>query len=136
VIVADDDADLRRLIALALRQDGHEVVEAASGAQLVDVVVKHAIYGDPSIKPADVIVSDVFMPGCSGLQVLADMRGRDWATPVVLMTAFADRHLRLAAQRLGATAVFDKPLDLSGLRSFVGRMVEEQRRGVQAGNGG
>lgn len=79
VIVADDDAELRRLIASVLRADGHQVVEAASGTQLASVVLKHAISGQPASKLADVIISDIRMPGCSGLQVLADMRGRTWA---------------------------------------------------------
>ena len=127
VIVAEDDADLRKLIALELRKDGHDVVEAASGTQLVDVVVKHAIYGGPTDKPADVIISDICMPGCTGLQVLADMRGRQWATPMVLMTAFGDPYVRHQADRLGALAVFDKPLDLAGLRTLVGAMVMQQR---------
>jgi len=126
VLIADDDRDLRELIAAALRRDGFEVVEAANGTQLIDMMVKHAIYADPEQKPADVIITDVRMPGCSGLQVLADMCGRRWAPPVVLMTAFGDAVTHKQAEQLGAVAVLDKPFDIADLRSLVGRMLEAE----------
>lgn len=123
--MAEDDADLRQLIASVLRADGHQVVEASSGTQLVDVVLKHAIYAEASAKLADVIISDIRMPGCSGLQVLADIHGRTWAPPVVLMTAFCDSLTHQEAKRLGASALMEKPLDLNNLRSIVDELVSD-----------
>jgi two-component system response regulator (stage 0 sporulation protein F) len=125
VIVAEDDGDLRGLIAAALRADGHHVVEATSGTQLANVILKHAIRPNPDEKLADVIISDVHMPGCSGLQVLADMRGRSWAPPVILVTALTDAHIHEEGKRLGASAIMDKPIDISNLMQLVSQLVRD-----------
>jgi DNA-binding NtrC family response regulator len=65
------------------------------------------------------IISDVRMPGVSGLDVLATLRREDWSTPVILMTAFGDLETRAEARRLGAKALFDKPFDVDDLRTAV-----------------
>ncbi len=74
--------------------------------------------------PVDVVVSDIRMPGASGLDLLAGLRRDDWTTPVVLITAFGDPGGRHAeAYRLGADAVLDKPLDVDDLRLVVQTLV-------------
>jgi FixJ family two-component response regulator len=58
------------------------------------------------------------MHGVTGLDVLAGLRETDWATPVILLTAFGDAELHAEAHRLGALAVFDKPFDFRDLRKL------------------
>ena len=69
----------------------------------------------------DVIVSDVNMPGLSGLDVLAALRCADWTTPVILITAFGDQQIRAEAEALGAARRLDKPVDPGALRAAVAR---------------
>jgi DNA-binding response OmpR family regulator len=112
VLIAEDDTEMRRLLADALRRSGCEVAEAKDGSQLFAVCSA----GDG---PAfDVIVSDQRMPGRTGLDVLADLRRRGWRGAFVLITAFGDAETHAWASRLGA-AVFDKPFDLDELRRRV-----------------
>ncbi|MBK8481533.1 MAG: response regulator [Proteobacteria bacterium] len=129
VIVADDDRDVLRLISAALEHSGYEVHTVTSGSELQDVLVKHAIYGGPEHRPADVVISDIRMPGCSGLEVLADLRGRAWAPPVIVISGAMDDALRGQAQRMGASAVLSKPLNLETLRSEVDAAVGLKRGG-------
>src|SRR5271155_3001488 len=87
VLVADDDEDMRSLIAETLRGDGHHVGEARDGVDLLDRL-KEAL-DDPSRRPL-VVVTDVLMPNLSGLGVLAALRRSRWQVPVILMTALDD----------------------------------------------
>jgi len=57
----------------------------------------------------------VFLPGFTGLELLAELRKSDWAFPVVLITAFGDETLHLEGKRLGAAMVLDKPFDIEEL---------------------
>ncbi|WP_437276663.1 response regulator [Sorangium sp. So ce375] len=117
VLLAEDDRELRLLLATSLRRDGYEVLEARDAKHLLELMGEALASGDGA--PIDVVVSDIRMPGTSGLELLAGLRRDDWATPVVLITAFGDPETHAEAYRLGADAVLDKPLDLDDLRLVV-----------------
>lgn len=108
---------MRRVVADTLRADGYEVVELSDGGRLlVDIAarVKEGVDGDS----VDLIVSDIRMPICSGLQILEVLRLARWQTPVILMTAFGDKATRKHAEELLAV-LFDKPFDMDDLRAAV-----------------
>ena len=67
----------------------------------------------------DIVISDVRMPGLTGLDVLAILRCANWATPVILITAFGDEATHAEGRELGAVAVFDKPFNVEQLRAAV-----------------
>jgi CheY-like chemotaxis protein len=117
VLVAEDDPDMRRLVAAHLRRAGHRVVEASDGMEILDRI--EATVRSAGRELIDVIVSDIDMPGLSGLDLLAALRCTDWTTPVVLITAFGDEETRAEARELGAAAILDKPLDAAALRHAV-----------------
>jgi CheY-like chemotaxis protein len=119
--VAEDDAEMRRLVTDALRDDGYEVVELADGGRLlVDIAAR--LKAEPKGDEIDLIVSDIRMPICTGLQILEALRQAHWRTPVILMTAFGDDATRRQAESLRAV-LFDKPFDLDDLRTAVANML-------------
>ena len=115
VLLAEDDADMRRLVAEALEADGCVVEAVADGGRLL-VEVSHQL--PQNFEAVDLIVSDVRMPVASGLQIVEALRTAHCWTPVILMTAFGDDATRAHAARLGAL-LFDKPFDLDDLRTAV-----------------
>lgn len=121
VLIAEDDADLRRLLASTLRSDGYQVEEVATGFELL---------ARASGQGVNVIVSDVRMPGLTGLEVLAGLRARGrpeiWNTPIILITAFGDSETHREAERLGAI-LFDKPFDLDDLRTCVMHLLSARK---------
>jgi CheY-like chemotaxis protein len=121
VFLAEDDVELRRLIATTLRRDGHFVLEAHDGAALL-LEIGHAYWGESTDATPTVIVSDLRMPGTDGLSVLDRLREHAWCPPFILITAFADKAVHDRAASLGAHAVFDKPFDLDALRAAVARL--------------
>ncbi len=117
VLVADDDPEMRRLVCDTLRKDGHEIVEEQDGGRLLVRVA--ALYQKAGAAlPVDLIVSDIRMPVCTGLDILKGMRDAHWGTPVVLMTGFADDEVCRRASMLGAT-LFNKPFQMADLRRTV-----------------
>jgi DNA-binding response OmpR family regulator len=131
VLLAEDDAEMRRVVAEALRADSVDVVELSDGGRLlVDIATRlKAGRGDDSI---DLIVSDIRMPICTGLQILAALRDAHWHTPVILMTAFGDEATRKHAESLQAV-LFDKPFDIDDLRTAVANMLPRDRAAHRRG---
>jgi CheY-like chemotaxis protein len=116
VLVADDDEDMRSLVANCLRADGHSVLEARDGSELLERL--EAALDDPRSRP-DVVVTDVMMPRLSGLGVLNALRRAQLHFPVILMTVLADPSVYTVARRLGALGVLHKPFDVDDLRTAV-----------------
>ena len=118
LLVAEHDGELRRLLSAALRRDGHEVVEARDGAELLEALASTLI--EPVESPFDVVICEQALPGIPGLIVLAGLRSRQRATPFILVTNQAP--VRERARRLGA-AVIDH-LDVQAIRAAVRRAAE------------
>jgi CheY-like chemotaxis protein len=101
VLVAEDDPTLRRLLSLILRRDGHEVVEARNGTDLLEALAAPLV--DGRLRPFDLIVCEQWLPGMPGLCVLAGLRVRHESAGFVLLTENAE--LQRRARELGAVAL-------------------------------
>jgi DNA-binding NtrC family response regulator len=113
VIVGEDDPDMRRLVVYALERDGYEVGEAGDGYSLLTLLAERG-----AGKTVDLVISDVRMPGLSGLEILEHVRRDGDHLPVILMTAFGDDDTRAEAELRGAV-LFDKPFLIDDLRKVV-----------------
>jgi DNA-binding response OmpR family regulator len=121
ILVAEDDADTRWLVATALRCDGHDVIEARDGGRMLVEVA--AAYGTSGLNPVcDMFVSDICMPVCNGIEILEAVRRVRWNTPYIVMTAFADPATRRHIEGLGAL-LFEKPFDIVELRTAVRKIL-------------
>lgn len=116
VLVADDDVEMRALLSLALTHEGYDVIECRDGDEL-SLCLRESLCRNS--EHVDVIISDIRMPGLSGLGVLKIHGPKPRCPPVILMTAFGDSATRNQADRLGAVAFFDKPFSLEDLVSKV-----------------
>lgn len=119
VLLAEDDPEMRALMAWALRADGYEVHEVGDG----DALLQALGTVEAGEEGPDLVVTDVQMPGASGLEVLERLRRSRARLPVLLVTAFGDWETHARAERLGAE-VLDKPIELDDLRKRVFDAVE------------
>jgi len=113
-IIADDDADHRRLLASVIRRAGFEVLEAQNGEELLDMY--------DGQHPPDVIVTDLMMPRVSGFGVIEKLRDLESSVPIVLVSAVGDDNMDILARDLGAAAMVHKPFDFAVLRDLVVRI--------------
>jgi len=116
---------MRALLRRALQRQGYEVVEAADGPGLVQAIID-GLLADQTLVP-DLIITDVRMPGYSGLEVVARLRREGWTTPVILITAFGDAQVHRDAALLGAARVLDKPFAMEDLCATAEALVPPTR---------
>jgi CheY-like chemotaxis protein len=113
ILIAEDDPEMRRLLMWRLRNAGFETVECADGWQLLDHLGNPVLSGEPD--DYDMIVSDIRMPGVTGLEVLEGIHETEWFVPMILITAFGNEDVHRRARELGAAGMFDKPFDIDDL---------------------
>ncbi|HOP05691.1 MAG TPA: response regulator [candidate division Zixibacteria bacterium] len=113
ILVAEDDPEMRRLLVWNLRKEGFETVECSDGWELLDHLGKPVLDGDPD--DFDLVVSDIRMPGATGLEVLEGINETEWFVPMILITAFGSDQVHREAEELGAAGIFDKPFEVQDL---------------------
>jgi len=123
--VAEDDVEMRHLVARALRKDGYDVVEVGDGDRLM-LEVTTRLMRNGSLTDVDLVVTDVRMPGRDGLEIAEVLRGATFRVPLILMTGFGDDEVRRRAAALGAV-LFDKPFRLEDLRAAAVALVPPVR---------
>jgi two-component system CAI-1 autoinducer sensor kinase/phosphatase CqsS len=109
VIVADDSAGNRRLVAAYLGAAGASVVEAGGGSQAIQALRE---------RPADALIVDIHMPGMGGIETAAAIRasGMPWArVPIVALTGRSDAGIRREAEQAGVSAFLVKPVEAGAL---------------------
>jgi two-component system nitrogen regulation response regulator GlnG len=125
--IVDDDPSIRFVLEKALARESlptrsftnpREVLEA-----LADVPA-----GDPAHQGPRVLVSDIRMPGGSGLQLLEKVREQHPGLPVIIMTAYSDLDSAVSAFQRGAFEYLPKPFDLPKAVELIRRAVEESQR--------
>jgi len=122
IVIADDDAEMRTLLSDLFRSDGYVVSEAKDGHELLTMLVAKTAPDGTPIAP-DLVVTDVQMPGATGIRVLSHVRRAHPSNVRILITAFGSVELHAQAKRLGAATVLDKPFDIGELRRLVHRLL-------------
>jgi two-component system response regulator PilR (NtrC family) len=115
VLVVDDEQSMRNMLAIALQQEGYEVVTAEDG---------EAARRELEARSVDLIVSDIRMPGLDGIELLRFAREHTPGTEVILVTAHASTDSAVEALRLGAYDYITKPFDIDELKLTVRRALE------------
>jgi len=118
ILVVDDEAEIRSLLAAVLQSKGYEVVTAEDGAAALQAV--------PRERPA-VILMDLSMPRMNGMDALPEIRRLDPELPVIICTAHADLATAVRAMKLGAYDYLTKPFDVELLILTLERAVERHR---------
>jgi DNA-binding response OmpR family regulator len=126
VLVAEDDAAMRRIVVETLQKDGYAVSEVPDGGRLLVTLARGCAHKDGA-ELVDLLVTDVRMPVCTGLQILEQLRAVHCPLPIILMTAFGDEATRRKARTLGAM-LLDKPFDVEALRVAATRLLRGPTR--------
>lgn len=124
MLLAEDDAEMRWLVAHALRKEGYEVVEVIDGARLQAEITSRILRSGKL--DVDLLVSDVRMPGGDGLELAEVLQAASIGVPLILMTGFGDEDTRRRVAALGAV-LFDKPFALDELRAAAVRLAPPLR---------
>jgi len=111
ILLIDDDDDLRLAITTMLETEGYQVNQATNGAEGIQKFLD---------QPADLIITDIIMPGQDGIATLLEMRADHPNLPIIVISGEAAEYLDLAKQ-FGATAVLPKPFRRAALLEAVAK---------------
>ena len=118
ILVVEDDDALRRLTQMHLRKCGYTTAVTATAVEALQTLDQD---------PLDLVISDLHLPGMSGLELLKRIKVKHPETEVVMMTAFATVPTAVEAMKLGAYDYLTKPIHLYELSALVDRVLERSR---------
>lgn len=110
ILIAEDEDTLRRFVARALAMDGHDIVEAADGAEALEQI---------EAEPFDLLLSDIRMPVMDGIALATATAGLTPAMPILLMTGYAEQRERAEPLMRIVVDVVEKPFTLPQIRQAV-----------------
>ena len=113
VLLVDDEPGVLYTLSEVLSERGHRVLKAASGAAAL-----------PQLDDASVVVTDLQMPGMTGLELIAAITARDPTLPVILLTAHGSEMVAVAAVKAGAYDYLTKPFDIDEVAVVIERALE------------
>jgi two-component system response regulator PilR (NtrC family) len=115
ILVVDDERSMRELLQIVLRREGHQVRLAEDGPSAVAELER---------EPVDVLISDIKMPGMTGVDVLREAKRIDPDIVGIMVTAYASTDTAVEALRLGAYDYLTKPFDVEELKAKVRNALE------------
>ena len=123
ILVVDDEPDVETLFRQQFRRDirsGRFVMEFAASAQ--EALERAKTIADPMLI---LILSDINMPGMSGLEMLPKVKAARPNVPVIMITAYGDEATKKKATELGAAGLLTKPIDFCLLREEIDQRLQE-----------
>lgn len=121
ILIVDDEKNTREGLARALRGE-YAVAEAENGQRALEWLETHS---------ADVVLSDLRMPGMDGMTLLARLLGREPRPALILLTAYGNIETAVEAMKRGAYDFLAKPVDLDRLDLLLKRALAERRPGAE-----
>jgi two-component system NtrC family response regulator len=118
ILVVDDEENLRRVTQLKLQQAGFEATTASDGAEALNIL---------SRSPQDLLLTDLKMPGMSGMELLKRVKEEYPEVVVIVVTAFGTIESAVEAMRAGAYDYVIKPVNADALKMVVSRALEHHR---------
>lgn len=117
ILLADDDAQVRKMLKITLERAGHEVVEAADGNQAVELY-------DP--ETIDVVVTDIVMPEKEGIETIMELKTINPEVQIIAISGGGrinpEDYLKWA-QRFGVASTFTKPIDREELLATIADLI-------------
>ncbi len=119
LLVVDDDPTVRKVVVEFLRLKGYEVTEAASGDEALKAFKERGSF--------DLVLSDIYMPGMNGFELLRELMEHHQGVGVIMITAFADVTSAIDAMKMGAFDYITKPVNFDELQLNVEKALERLR---------
>lgn len=118
ILIVDDEPNMRRILSLILREEKHEVTEAAGLKSALEILHSTQF---------DLVITDKKMPDGDGFEILTFVRENEPSLPVVMLTAFATIELAVEAMHLGAFDFISKPFVPEVVTAVVRRATERTK---------
>jgi CheY-like chemotaxis protein len=123
ILLAEDDKEMRTMLAQELRISGYRVAECPDGWNLLEQLGSFVLPNPIEHEEVDLVIFDIRMPGITGLEILEGLHQAEGFPPIILITAFGDEKTHLQEEECGAAAMFDKPFEIDDLLAKVRKIM-------------
>ncbi len=110
IMIIEDDEEMRSLLRDFLREEGFEADSVGNGVDAIRIL---------SNDHFDLVITDIRMPGLTGLDILPRIKKMKPEMPIIVMTAYGSEDVRRRSLERGATTYLEKPIHLSKLRTVI-----------------
>jgi len=114
ILIVEDDEEMRSLLNDFFVEEGFETDSISNGYEALGILIK---------KPFDLIMTDIRMPGLTGLDILPRIKKLQPGVPSIGITAFGSEEVHPRAYERGATVYLEKPIHFEKLRELIHQMV-------------
>ena len=123
ILIIEDDEEMRALLRDCLVEEGVEADSAKNGSEAFRILAKESF---------DLVITDIRMPGLTGLDILPGIKKLQPQASVIVITAFGSEEVRRKSFDRGATAYLEKPIHINRLKTLIQEMVstKEKRMGA------
>ncbi len=125
VLIVDDERSMRDFLKILLEKEGHKVKTASRGSEALEIIDGH---------PVDVVVSDIRMPGMTGIELLEFIKEKNPDLPVIMITAFASPDDAVMAMKNGAFDYISKPFNVDEIKSVIESATSKSEPSSQPAN--
>ncbi|HSB05604.1 MAG TPA: response regulator [Thermodesulfobacteriota bacterium] len=120
ILIVEDDEEMRALLRDVIEEEGYKTDSVNNGSEAFRKLVKESF---------DLIITDIRMPGLTGLDILPGMKKLHPEAPIIVVTAFGSEEIQRKAFERGANAYLEKPIHFQTLRTLIDGMFSKQSRG-------
>jgi CheY-like chemotaxis protein len=117
IMVIEDDKEMRSLLKDFFEEEGFETDSVSNGVDALRKLAKGRF---------DLIITDIRMPGLSGLDILARIKKLQPETSIIVITAFGSEQVYRRSLERGATAYLEKPIHMNKLRTLIHEMISNK----------
>jgi len=114
ILIVEDDEEMKSLLKDFFVEEGFETDSVSNGHDALGILIK---------KPFDLVITDIRMPGLTGLDILPRIKKLQPGVSIIMITAFGSEEVRRRAYERGATLYLEKPIQFQKLRELIHQMV-------------
>jgi CheY-like chemotaxis protein len=117
ILIVEDDEEMRALLRDMIEDGGYEIASVNNGSEAFRKLAKESF---------DLIITDVRMPGLTGLDILPGIKKLQPNAPIIVITAFGSEEVQRKAFEKGADAYLEKPIHFHKLRTLIHDMFSDK----------
>ena len=119
ILVVEDDEEMRSLLKDFFEEEGFEIDSVSNGSEAFRILVRELF---------DLVITDIRMPGLTGLDILPGIKKLQPEAPIIVITAFGSEEVHRRAIERGATAYLEKPLHFHELKTMIHEIISSKAK--------
>ena len=119
ILVVEDDEEMRSLLKDFIEAEGFEIDSVGNGSEAFRILVRELF---------DLVISDIRMPGLTGLDIIPGIKKLQPEAPIIVITAFGSEEVHRRAIERGATAYLENPLRFHDLKTMIHEIMSSKAR--------